>query len=622
MDPSSFSDDDDFMSGGNGFVGSSPMGINACSPIRPGDSRGSSYGTSPGGFFGSISPNTFSVNMKQMRKFNNTGTSDVFSPPQNTPPYMPIYNPQTGATIHQPAPVAKNVAMRDIADIEREFELIRIKEDIATIEINDNIIPMLLPYQLEHVQNLQYALEKNQVALDGSDTGTGKSYAAGAVSLNMGLQPFIICPKNVILSWYEILETMGITPLAIVNYETLKNGKFYRNRTEFIDEVREECPYIKLEKVTNDDGTVKVVGYEWRLPDNTLVVIDEAHKGKNGVMTSDTANSKLMVALRPSVVTNPHLYVLFLSATVTDKMKGFAAVAYIMGLYSPYQKKAYARYIRHKDFKDIHNIVYPALGSRMSIDEIKKNTGNSLFRVNDVQADAVSMDPEIEAQIEEAHQEIAQAMTQLRHKIANSSMMHPLTVILRARQKIEMLKVAMYVDAIIEEHQAGNSVVMFCNFNETLRVIADKIEEYNNETMSPIPYDYIWGDQSSEERENNKVDFRDGDLHLLLCNNQAGGECISLHDVRGVRPRAALHSPTWSAILFKQSLGRIYRSGSKSDARQRVLFVNSGIERYICDTLQDKLKNISMLNNGDLENYENFLPDIGTDEAADKNSEV
>ena len=71
------------------------------------------------------------------------------------------------------------------------------------------------------------AINSQNVVLDGSDTGVGKTYTAIAVCKQLNLRPFIICPKTMIFTWNRVCEYYGVRPRAVVNYETVKLGKQY-----------------------------------------------------------------------------------------------------------------------------------------------------------------------------------------------------------------------------------------------------------------------------------------------------------------------------------------------------------------------------------------------------------
>jgi hypothetical protein len=85
---------------------------------------------------------------------------------------------------------------------------------------------------------------------------------------------------------------------------------------------------------------------------------------------------------------------------------------------------------------------------------------------------------------------------------------------------------------------------------------------------------------------------------IIICNINAGGQSISLHNKNGNHPRTSIISPSWSAQYLIQSLGRIYRSGVKTETYQYILFGNSKIEQMLYENVKDKLNNIGLLNNG------------------------
>ena len=60
---------------------------------------------------------------------------------------------------------------------------------ILNVEIDKNIQDNLLDYQILHVQNLIGALNNNNIAIDTSDTGCGKTYCALAICKQLNLEP-------------------------------------------------------------------------------------------------------------------------------------------------------------------------------------------------------------------------------------------------------------------------------------------------------------------------------------------------------------------------------------------------------------------------------------------------
>jgi hypothetical protein len=50
---------------------------------------------------------------------------------------------------------------------------------------------------------------------------------------------------------------------------------------------------------------------------------------------------------------------------------------------------------------------------------------------------------------------------------------------------------------------------------------------------------------------------------------------------------------------MKQVFGRIHRAGAKTPSIQKLIYVANTYEEKVCDLLQNKIKNIDILNDGD-----------------------
>jgi hypothetical protein len=415
-----------------------------------------------------------------------------------------------------------------------------------------------------------------------------------AVCAQMGLRPLVVTPKSTIPNWYNVAEVFDIDPLGVVNYETAKNGKYYEDLETFYANQRVVCPYIEVirelvEGVTTPAGHPKyrIAEIKWKLPPNSIIIFDEAQRGKNGITSGGpmgkgaTATSQLLVSTKPYIKKSAGVYGAFLSATLTDKIECFDVMCYHLGFFAPYSGKAYLNFTKtlgSEPMKRLHEKIVPKFGARMSIEDIKAYSGNSVFKENDLKAKAYAMEPNVAMQIEQQHQAIQGAMQAIRAK--ESMQDNPLTVMLRARQKIEMLKIPTFTELTEKYLRAGKHIVWFLNFKETNTQLVKKIlalredpDDSTSErmlTMSDI--DFIDGTNSAEEREEIRIAFQADEIKVLICQIRAGGVGISLHDIVGDHERVSLISPTWSAIELHQSVGRIYRSNAKTDAKQRIIY--------------------------------------------------
>src|SRR5437868_13705235 len=97
--------------------------------------------------------------------------------------------------------------------------------DLLSTKISKENCQRLLDYQIIHAINLILCFKKNMVALDGSSTGTGKTYTSICVCKELGLRPLIICPLSIMSVWKSVCDYFDVHPIAIINYEMIKVGK-------------------------------------------------------------------------------------------------------------------------------------------------------------------------------------------------------------------------------------------------------------------------------------------------------------------------------------------------------------------------------------------------------------
>lgn len=134
----------------------------------------------------------------------------------------------------------------------------------------------------------------------------------------------------------------------------------------------------------------------------------------------------------------------------------------------------------------------------------------------------------------------------------------------------------------------GRSVAVFVNYNATLELIANALGT-----------DCIIRGQEAEVRKENLEKFQSNESKIIILNLQAGGVGISLHDIHGGHPRAALICPTYNARNLKQALGRVHRSGGKTSCLQKLIFAADTIEDNIAKALKNKLQAIDTVNDLD-----------------------
>jgi hypothetical protein len=498
-------------------------------------------------------------------------------------------------------------------------------------------------YQVKDACGMLASLRLNGAALNAGDTGTGKTYSIMAVGRQIGVAPVVICPKAVIPSWIRVAEFLGGKCYPI-NYESLTRGdnefgKLWspdgmpamraavRKLAEEMDEYKRvemilmgvtllEGPsehvlaYLRLtyshgwyaaksQQLTIAKDTLKQANaarkFTWAegIP---LIIFDEGHR----CCAQKSLNSKALYAAKRQGIP-----VIVASATAARDPLQMYALGYALGLHKGVNFWQWARRYGCEPGEHgglifrggqpalirLHQEIFPTRGVRITREQIPD------FPETQITAELYEL-PE-QDQLDALYKDVEEQLKILDGKMSRDrDLEHPLTLLLRARQRIELLKVPLFVELAQDAMAEGMNVAIFVNFDETLREICERLE-----TSCKIDGSQT-GAAGTAERQRCIDAFNSGESQDIVCNIRAGGVGVSLHDTDGRFPRLALISPTYSAIDLVQVFGRVWRSGAKgAKSLQRVVLVKGSVEEGIHKKLQISLKNLSLINDGDLRPY-------------------
>jgi hypothetical protein len=465
----------------------------------------------------------------------------------------------------------------------------------------------LLAPQIPHALKLLDSLYLNGVACDLSETGTGKTYSAAWIAKQSNIPVVVIGPKSVLPTWVKVLAKFGVKATVLINFEKLMRGG-----TPYV-KFRKPSPQInpKTGKPIIDPktGKVKLTEDKWRyqlveakLPPGCLVILDEAHKCKG--VTS--LNAGLMIALK-----RQGYKVLTLSATQATNPTEMRAFGYTTNLHDLYHWRNWclnngAEEIGRwgalsfdseneeakKKMKGSHTNLFDIqhVASRLTREEM-----GSLFPENQVVAEAFDLgdnNPKIQAVYDEMEDEIARL-----EEGTKDYSSHVFAEIMKARRKAEMLKIPLMQEMFEDLWDEGKSIVVFLNFTESIEALSSRLQA---QKKFKGKIGFVYGDQKFKDRWQDIDDFNADIKRGLICNLKAGGVSLSYHDLNGKYPRAALLSPSFSAVDMLQALGRIHRQGGLTKCYQRIVYAAGCIEERACCKVQYRLNNLSCLVDGDL----------------------
>lgn len=408
----------------------------------------------------------------------------------------------------------------------------------------------------------KWKASKTQCVLNALPTGTGKTYIASEALRSLKRPVLVICPKSIIPKWHEVLGLADVKPvLDVINWEQIR-----RDNTQWWQQNK------------------------WIFPKDTVVVVDEVHKGCSG---SKTKTTNMLGMLRAYNVP-----VLMQSATVADSPLKMRAIGYLLGLHGFNATSYYDWCRRHACYNNpFHNGLVFSKGplGTAALQRLHKVMADMMVRYD------ISKIPgfptcQVSAELYDLEDHYKEAINNIysdmetRIKEPHAS---PLVELQHARERVEHYKLEMMKDMVPDFIEEGKSVVVFVNF----RSVALELYDWAYRAFGNVSL--VIGDQDNKEREANRIAFQNNTNFLCICTTGAGGLGIDLHDIHHIRPRESILFPGWSAVDTIQALGRVWRSGGTPCVQRFILAAGTAEER-VYKTLQRKMDNIETINDGDL----------------------
>jgi SNF2 family DNA or RNA helicase len=470
--------------------------------------------------------------------------------------------------------------------------------------LSNSIVPKMLPYQIKPTAEAIKRINEKIIHIKLDDTGTGKTFMALAMAKEINRVPFVICPLSVLSYWAEKLEEFEMETYGIVNLETFKNGRIYR---DFTFKNKMKCDFVQ--EIEDEYKGVRTY-YQWDLPEDAILIIDEAHKCK----APSTDNGKLLMSAKQLI--DQRIPVLLLSATIAEKQTDMKIPFYLFDFI--HNVREFNSYVKSLKYKYPQYHVHRLRGeSKTSIETRRENAKAmiiyeeireyiSRIRIKDLgdmfpsnQWCAQLFTTESAAIICQKYAELEEHLKALKGNQEEEKENHHLACCTQLKMEIEYLKIPIFIEQAQIMREQGKSVIIFVNYTRSLEIIADRLEirckVYGLQSQTP---------NGMDERRKGIELFQTNKERMIICNSRAGGQSISLHDTDGGYPRGVLLNFTDKAGDLLQCLGRAARAKTKSPVIQRIICAaNVPYEQTVMKNINRKLMNISAINDGDLNSY-------------------
>jgi hypothetical protein len=473
----------------------------------------------------------------------------------------------------------------------------------------------LKPHQVEALPHLLSCVNLYRTTLDLSSTGVGKTYVTCAVARTLDLPTLVIAPKVSLTAWRRVAEYFG-DKHSVINYEKLRTGRTpfgWWDNTPPPGWEREEfyicqCCQRPVDFDNYDPCYCHPLGIhcivtkkrKWDYGDFhfhkgvKFVIFDEMHRcnAVNGL------NAKMLIAAK-----RQDIRIHGMSATAGLSPLHMQALGYACGLHSLADFYDWAR--RHGCMNDRRFGGFVWLQTPTRQMEIMKQIGDNLvpkmgirLRAEDIPSfpecsvSAELYDLEENKLVDELYEEMSEAIAELDSRSERDVCTdHPLTKILRARQRLELLKVPIAVELAKDYQAKGYSVVIGANFQQTVAELRRRLgwSCFIDGTPAGVKL-----------RQQSIDDFQANKETGMVMNIKAGGICVSLQDLHGDHPRIGLAFPSTSAVDMIQFFGRLPREGAKTKSHYRVLLAANTVEEQIQKKFNSKTNNLSALNDRDL----------------------
>ena len=453
--------------------------------------------------------------------------------------------------------------------------------------------------QIPHSELLSGSLGTNGISCDFSGTGMGKTFVAAAIARHRNKKFAVISPKLNIPKWKATLDSFGVKPEFVINYEKLARGNtdYYHYRKKGMKEVPEFLRgQFKLPR-----GCQDIEFY-----------LDEGHRCKG----HESLNAGLVYAAAEQGIPM-HI----MSATMAMTPLDMRAFGYAAGLhkgmnhiktenfgmrkFKTFMQDAGAEYVgkwgamyfdseKAESKAKLQEIRRQLFEVKKIASRMKREDFGNIFPHNQIECTPYDMGANGD-KIAQVYEDMQMELARL-EKYSENYSQHIFAVLTKARRLAELYKVPTLCELTEDLINEGKSVIIGVNYTDSIDAIYSRLCK----TFGADKIGRIFGGQSFAERHSDINDFQSDKKRAIIANLAAGGECIDLQDITGKYPRASIVNPSYRAISVLQFIGRHDRAGAKSDCLTNLVLAHGTIETSVAVKFNHKKGYSDILNDGDL----------------------
>jgi uncharacterized glyoxalase superfamily protein PhnB len=394
--------------------------------------------------------------------------------------------------------------------------------------------------------------------LNGSGLGIGKTYVGCATIQVLGLEAVFMCRKAILENVEEIATShfgMRQGQITPINLEMVRTGN-----TEF-------GQWTAGERNENDGSYARK--FQWSLKPRQVLIWDEIHSCSG----LESLNSEMLkAAVRQGVK------LMMLSGTAADHIHGMRAIGYALGLHNDYDYWQWCalhgatpaawdfglpkKVLATKKGKEL---LWEKQNTEMAKIHAQLTKAGRMVRLRSSEIPGfpkVSIHPMC---IDFDNKELTAIYEEMRSELetlkAKGQGKTQLEVMMRARQKAELLMVPTWAEMAEDAIEEGESVVFFLNFTATVQALASKLRT-----------DCIYTGENIQDRGVQHARFMADESRVIITNLGASSESMTFADMHGKYPRTGIISSSFWAVQMNQALGRCARDGAKSPSKMIITF--------------------------------------------------